>query len=171
VSEGYESSPHPGMSGQQSAFWVTWITSISRQVLLQAQGEFSGLGLIVFNPPLKLPVLSLVPSDMWRPVRSTDHLVIATELAKVSSRNSVLHDGFCLIDAELGELVQVAQFLSPSLPKVLPYSLSAQPIGARQMAAGLMSLHSSVVVAACLRAEDGLVIYSNGNVISSTSKQ
>ena len=140
--------------------------SILNEVRANAPATFSGLGLIFYNPPLSLPVITLGYESLFLPplpIVGAD--VIAQILARISVAESPWHDGFHLIDAQSVEMTHVSQFFSPPL-EAAHYSVSDPPIGARHMAAMLGSTLPTVDVTALLTKRGDLILFKNGALLA-----
>ena len=129
--------------------------------------DFTGLGVIFYLPPARLPVVPLGrPSEGHYdyPVVGEDR--IAQVLAEIADLSSPLHDGFHLVDADIKGLTMTAQFVAPPLPPVGDEPPSGWPSGARQMTALLVSNLETVAAVGLLSAQD-VIVFSRGAVVRS----
>lgn len=127
---------------------VFWISSVFGRLRAEMTADFAGVGLLVYRPPLSLPVLPMVrdTEQLALPVAGVKE--VAELLQQISQRSSVFHDGFHLVDAETSSVTHVSQFFSPPIPKLACPSVPISNGGARHMAAFIGSFIPEVVVAA-----------------------
>lgn len=86
--------------------------ALLRGVWEAAPPDFSGVGIVLYVPPLKLPTISLRSIDklvVRLPLVSDD---IARFLASISGKSSPWHDGFHLVDSRTFSLTHIAQFVA-----------------------------------------------------------
>lgn len=136
--------------------------SILNEVRASAPATFSGLGLIFYSPPLRLPVIPLGDESRFLPplpIVGSDR--IAQILARISVADSPWHDGFHLIDVPSVEMTHVSQFFSPPLG-ASRHPVPNAPIGARHMAAMLGSTLPTVDITALLTKRGDLLVFKNG---------
>jgi hypothetical protein len=113
--------------------------------------SFSGLGLIFYVPPMRLPVVPLGDESLFLPSLPIRGITaIAQTLARISVIGSPWHDGFHLIDVQALAITHLSQFFAPPLEAAASLRASATPIGARQMAAILGSTLPTVDCTALL---------------------
>jgi hypothetical protein len=122
---------------------------------------FSGLGLVLYAPPLDLPVTPLVPLNQIPRLPTGDPIESAELLRRLSDSTAPMHDGFHLVDAKSLTITRVCHFFAPPIPAEIPQAMPNHPVGARFMAALLGSLLPSVVMTAVLSRE-GAVIFERG---------
>lgn len=133
------------------------------EITRQRTPSFSGLGLLVYAPPLRLPVgplgdIAAFPSAL--PAHGC--VEIARILADASTLDSPWHDGFHLIDGAVGSLTHICQFFAPpidALPSVKP---GQRPIGARHAAAVAGSTLDGVICTALVSAKGDAQIFAHG---------
>lgn len=135
------------------------------RVRASVPAAFSGLGLIFYHSPMRLPVVPLGHQSLFQPplpIAGAD--AIAEALARISVIDSPWHDGFHLIDARSVEMTHVSQFFSPPLD-VGRLPVSAVPVGARHMAAVLGSILPTVEVVALLTKRGESFVFKNGTLL------
>lgn len=137
-------------------------TEYLRQLLIDARncipdGEFCGMGVVLYADATSLPVLGLCPEKF---VPRTAHL--AEHLAQASLLSNPCHDGFHLVSTNF-ELTHTNQYFAPPIPpgKAMPV-FPVRYCGARYMSAKIGSLLPSVSCAGIVSDRDGLVIFKNG---------
>jgi hypothetical protein len=113
---------------------------------------------------MKLPVVSLLPSDREPVNEAVDVAESAEFLRAIANPSGSFHDGFHLIDAERLVVTHVCQYVAPPIPAVLPGDALSYPVGARYMTARLASLLPSVVLTATLNKREGAVLFVNGQL-------
>lgn len=127
--------------------------------------DFAGLGIVLCVPPIDFPS---VPLGGWLaprpilPVRGPESVIDI--LIKLSSRSSLWHDGFHLIDHVDEALTEVSQFLAPDLRKVAAQRPSELPNGARHVTAMLVSGYPSVACVGLLAGDDQISIFQEGRL-------
>jgi hypothetical protein len=139
-------------------------------VQINAPSSFSGLGLVFYRAPLRLPVASLGDQSLFLPtlpVHGVD--AIARVLADISGSASLWHDGFHLVELSAVALTHVSQFFAPPIHLVTPLHSGATPIGARQMAATVGSKIPSVEYTAILSKSEGPLVFRAGTAVSRPS--
>jgi hypothetical protein len=144
----------------------SFVTSLLKEVRVRSSPSFSGLGLILYAPPMRLPVVSLGDQSLFQPqlpVREIE--TIAEVLARISTLESPWHDGFHLIDARAAEMTHVSQFFSPPLDRAQSLRVSAMPIGARQMSAMLGSMLPIVECTALLTKRGDSLVFRAGAAV------
>jgi len=140
-----------------------WVTQVLRRVAADGPRNFAGLGLVVYRPPLELPVAALVPPDrLPAPDAGGDLETTVALLCRLSDISSPLHDGFHLVDARALTVTHLCQFFAPPVPSSLPASLPPRPVGARFMAAFLGSLLPSVVMTAIMSDRNEAIVVERG---------
>lgn len=138
---------------------------MSEIVSLRDRKNFSGLGVIFYQPPLSLPVVSLGGAHEFShklPVSGDKHM--SQLLAEIASLKSPWHDGFHLVNSDLFAITHVSHFFSPPVDLVDPKFTAIAPIGARQMAAVLGSMLASVDYVALLNARAQLSVFQDGKL-------
>lgn len=149
-------------TSQQVHSPIEWLTIVLGQVAGHKSPRFAGLGLILYTPPMDLPVTPLVPTDFAVKLPGKE-LSDAVELLRgLSDAQSPMHDGFHLIDASTMTITHVCHFFAPPIPDKLPNSIPNYAIGARFMAALLGSLLPSVVMTAILGEREGAIAIERG---------
>jgi hypothetical protein len=133
---------------------------------LRDRKNFSGLGVIFYQPPLSLPVIPLGGVQQFSyklPVSGGKHM--SQLLAEISSLTSPWHDGFHLVNSDLFAITHVSHFFSPPVDLVGPKFTSLAPMGARQMAAVLGSMLASVDYVALLNGRVQLSVFQRGRLV------
>ncbi len=98
--------------------------------------DFTGLGILFYRGPLRLPVVPLGDAALFKPeLPVTGCERIAEILAAISTVASVWHDGFHLVDVGGGQLTHVSQFFAPPIECLQASVPLGAPVGARQLAA------------------------------------
>jgi len=141
------------------------------QVRVRAPSDFTGLGLVLYTAPLRLPVAALGDQSLFRPalpVRGAEQ--IAGVLAEISTASSPWHDGFHLLDVHERALTHVCQFLAPPLELVEAPLGRALPVGARHSAAVAGSRLESVACTALLSNSGGALVFHRGVAMIRPSK-
>lgn len=141
-----------------------WLTAVLSRVVANLPPRFAGLGLVLYVPPLRLPVTPLVPPGQVPSLPQGDLSLGADLLRRLSDSASALHDGFHLVDAQSLEITHVCHFFAPPIPADLSKMLPDRPVGARFMAALLGSLLPSVVMTAVLSDSEGAMTIERGAV-------
>ena len=145
---------------------VDWLTSVLREVASHRTSRFAGLGLVVYKPPMDLPVTPLVPADLSRDLPCVEMVDSVRLLRRLSDAQSPIHDGFHLIDATTMAITHVCHFFAPPIPSKLPPSIPNYAVGARFMAALLGSLLPSVVMTGILGEREGAIAIERGVIRS-----
>lgn len=136
------------------------------QVQAGAPISFTGLGILFYNAPMQLPVVSLGNQSLFKPALPVMGVhEIARVLTEISVPDCDWHDGFHLIEARTLALTYVSQFLAPPLELCENLSLGSSPIGARQMAAMAASRIPAVEYSALLSKKDGALVFRAGTQI------
>ncbi len=169
----YEKSLHRWLCDRGSLYLVgmdhatDFAFDLLDRVRAKASASFTGLGLIFYVAPLRLPVAALGDESLFQPVLPVEGVAnIADVLVAISSVASLWHDGFHLVDVRAGTLTHVCQFLAPP-PEVLPAVRRGMlPIGARQMAALAGSRIESVACAALLSDHGGPLVFRKGAAVT-----
>jgi hypothetical protein len=141
-----------------------WLRNVFSVLGNSYGGNFSGLGLILYQPPLALPVVPLTQNEQELPVPARGVLESIQLLQSLCHVDSAFHDGFHLVDAQTLSVTNVSQFFSPPIPDVLPNVSIKCPIGARFMAAWLGSLLPNVCLTAILSQVEGGLLFNRGQV-------
>ncbi|UGQ45659.1 hypothetical protein [Massilia endophytica] len=139
------------------------VSSLLSEIRRAAAGDFTGLGLVFYRPPLRLPSHPLGDPAMFRPhLPLAGDLRIAQVLAGISRTGSPWHDGFHLIDCSAFALTQVCQFLSPPLALLDPPEPDQYPVGARWRAAAAISRMPEVALSALIGRQGNAAIFRQG---------
>ncbi|MDI1238180.1 MAG: hypothetical protein PSV26_11915 [Polaromonas sp.] len=155
------------MSYAQPMALPSIVGNVALQVMMELKrlrtSGFSGIGVVFYKPPLKLPIAPLGKPSTTKPGLPVQGVSdIAMTLASVSDKASPWHDGFHLVDVQSLALTHIAQFISPPLVHVSDIASDAQPAGARQMTALLTSRIPCVYSVALLSAAGEISFYSEG---------
>lgn len=143
-------------------YTVGKVMALLRGVWEAAPPDFSGIGIVLYVPPLTLPTISL---------RSIDNLVVriplasdevASFLASISGKSSPWHDGFHLVDSRTFSLTHIAQFVAAPLGAT---HMQLQIGGARHMTALLASQVAGVTSTAILATDGRASVYENGRCV------
>jgi len=147
------------MEHEAVAFVVDLMTAIAAE-----QGrDFSGLGVIAYIPPLRLPVAPLGDESSFGHILPIDDFsALVRVLRAMSHVNSAWHDGFHLIDARTKQLTHVCQFFAPAIDLLPVAQRGAPPIGARQAAAIAGSRMETVACTALMSTKGSREIYVQG---------
>jgi hypothetical protein len=135
------------------------VMELLRGVWASVPADFSGIGIVLYIPPLALPTISLRPIDelvVRLPVAS-DH--VASFLASISGKSSPWHDGFHLVDSRTFSLTHIAQFVAAPLGTT---QVCLQFGGARHMTALLASQVTGVTSTAILATDGRASVYERG---------
>lgn len=141
-----------------------WLTTVLCHVAANLPAHFAGLGLVLYVPPLDLPVTPLVPPSQTPRLAGNDVKASAELLRRLSDSANPLHDGFHLVDAKSLTITHLCHFFSPPIPAGIAKSIPDHPVGARFMAALLGSLLPSVVMTAVLSDREGAIAFERGVV-------
>jgi hypothetical protein len=139
-----------------------WLTTVLRHVAANLPSRFAGLGLILYTPPLDLPVTPLVPASQTPPLAGEGAEASADLLCRLSDSAHPLHDGFHLVDARALAITHLCHFFAPPIPARIPKSVPDHAVGARFMAALLGSMLPSVVMTAVLSDREGAITIERG---------
>ena len=139
---------------------VRTVMALLRGVWASVPPDFSGIGIVLYVPPLTLSTISLrsVDEPMFPLPIASDG--IASFLASISGKSSPLHDGFHLIDSRTSSLTHIAQFVAVPLGK---NRVKLQFGGARHMTALLASQVAGVTSTAVLASDGRARVYEAGS--------
>jgi hypothetical protein len=141
-----------------------WVTRLFGLLSQNLSSQFTGLGVILYRPPMVLPVTSLLPPGQEPMSKVLDVADNAKFLRTLSDSSGDLHDGFHLIDVEQLAITHVCQYVAPPIPAAMPNGALPYPVGARYMTALLASLLPSVVLSAMLNKREGAVAFVDGRL-------
>lgn len=141
-----------------------WVTRLFRLLSGDVPSSFEGVGLVVYHPPMVLPVTPLVPIARMPANKAIDVEGSAGFLRSLAASPENLHDGFHLIDAQRLVITHICQYVAPPIPPMMPSQALPYPVGARYMTALLASLLPTVVLTATLNAREGAVLFVNGQL-------
>jgi DNA integrity scanning protein DisA with diadenylate cyclase activity len=144
---------------------MLWIEKLLSKLVNTRVSDFSGLGIVFYNPPMNIPAHSmggLLPSGVHLP--NSDFEEIVKCLVESSSYQSDWHDGFHLIDSDAQSLTHMCQFLSPSAQLISPPAEGALPVGSRYFTAKSVSKMSSVLCCAVINSQGLVNIFKDGEV-------
>jgi hypothetical protein len=139
-----------------------WLIGVLERVAANRPPRFAGLGLVLYAPPLDLPVAPLAPSSQMPKLSGADIRHTAELLCRLSDSTSTLHDGFHLVDSSTLVITAFCHFFAPPIPVRIPTPIPDHPVGARFMAALLGSLLPSVVMTAVLSETEGAIVFERG---------
>lgn len=131
--------------------------SLLYEIQLNSSVDFSGIGIVVCENPVDLPIINL---------RDTEPDIAGTPaqvLARLSSRQSKYHDGFHVVNQK-GELTHIAQYFSPPIVQEAYFDRS-RLVGGRFVAALFGSAISGVLMIGIVREGHGLSIFKNGKEV------
>lgn len=142
---------------------VAYVARMLAQLARCREPGFSGFGLIVYAPPMRLPVGPLGDVSTFVPrLPIADPAILVDTLLAMSSVESPWHDGFHLLDGSTGALTHICQFFAPpidALPRIAP---AMPPMGARQAAAIAGSTLAGVMCTALMNAKGVADIFIGG---------
>jgi hypothetical protein len=141
---------------------MEWLTGVFELVLANLADNSAGLGIIVYRPPLDLPVVPLNSADCGQVQLPTGVERTAEFLVRLSHATDPMHDGFHLVDAERLVITHICQYVAPPIRQSGTLSMPTHPVGARYMTALLASALPSVVVAATLSSQRSVVAFRGG---------
>ncbi|TDN63936.1 hypothetical protein B0G77_7627 [Paraburkholderia sp. BL10I2N1] len=128
-----------------------------------ATENFSGLGILFYRGPLRLPVVPLGDQTLFDPALPVAGFEnIARVLASISTVASVWHDGFHLVDVETTQLTHASQFFAPPVEILQASVQHGTPMGARQLAAMAGSRMDTVACTGLLSKTSDPVVFSGG---------
>lgn len=135
------------------------LVNLLRDIYLNSDSDFSGLGLIVCEDTKSLPVFPLRQnSDFFKSSKSLE-----ITLLEISSFLSEYHDGFHVISPN-GNIKMISQYFSPPIDKTVVVSYS-KSFGGRYLAALFGSTIPSVVLTGVVSRGFGLAVFRNGTEI------
>ncbi|MDO7896346.1 diadenylate cyclase [Pseudomonas citrulli] len=134
------------------------LVDLLRDITALSGQEFSGLGVIVLEDGINLPVfpmrVDLEVNGMTDSVRC---------LAEISNPNNDLHDGFHILNSDL-RIVSLTQYFSPPIPPgILPNRSRA--FGGRYLAALFGSLLPGVIFTGISTPRLGIVVFKDGSEV------
>ncbi|WP_448693977.1 hypothetical protein [Pseudomonas rhizophila] len=134
------------------------LVDLLRDITALSGQEFSGVGVIVLEDGINLPVfpmrVDLKLNGMTDSVRC---------LAEISNPNNDLHDGFHILNSDL-RIVSLTQYFSPPIPPgVLPNRSRA--FGGRYLAALFGSLLPGVIFTGISTPRLGVVVFKDGSEV------
>jgi hypothetical protein len=142
------------------------VSDLLSQISRHRPPKFSGLGVIFYRRPIRLPIHALGSQGSFRPLLPIQGAAeIAKVLRSVSSADSPWHDGFHLVDARSLTLTHVSQFISPSKSSLTNSQIGKTPIGARQLAAIAVSKYRSADCVALVSANGDMQLYRDGKML------
>lgn len=137
---------------------VERLVDLLREITALSGLEFSGLGVIVLEDGINLPVF---PMRVGLKLNSMTDSVSC--LAEISNPNNDLHDGFHVLDSDL-RIVSLTQYFSPPIPPgVLPNRSRA--FGGRYLAALFGSLLPGVIFTGISTPRLGIVVFKDGSEV------
>jgi hypothetical protein len=123
-----------------------------------AGDNFSGIGLIVCNPEVVLPIYPLRVNDILP--RDAD---LIQYLATISSLQNEFHDGFHVLSADW-QLLKISQYFSPPILADAKVDRTKR-FGGRYLAALFGSALPGVVACGVASNGFGLAIFQNGREV------
>lgn len=145
----------------------TLVFELLANIRQRMSDSFMGVGVILYDAPMCLPVASLGNQLLFQPRLPVKGLErVANTLAEISTADSPWHDGFHLVDVNGLCLTHVSQFLAPPLEFLNLTSSIKAPIGARQMAALAGSRIPSVKYIALIDSAGRSLVFRKGKQVS-----
>lgn len=134
------------------------LVDLLKNVTARSGRDFSGLGVIVLDDGIDLPVF---PMRLDLKINNMTDSVSC--LAEISNPNNNLHDGFHILNADL-QIVSLAQYFSPPIPLgILPNRNRA--FGGRYLAALFGSLLPGVLFTGISTPKLGVVVFKDGSEV------
>ena len=124
------------------------------EVWLNSSADFSGIGIVVCDLPVDLPIVNL--RDTAPDIAGS----VVQVLSKLSRHKSKYHDGFHILNNN-GDLTHVAQYFSPPIVQEAYFDRS-RLVGGRFVAALFGSAISNVIMTGIVSEGHGLSIFKNG---------
>src|SRR5438552_6757737 len=90
---------------------VEWLIAVLSDVVSEHNPRFAGLGLVLYTPPMDLPVTPLIPAALATNLPCRELAESIELLRRLSDTQSPLHDGFHLVDANTMAITHVCLFL------------------------------------------------------------
>ncbi|GAA2988473.1 hypothetical protein [Actinokineospora diospyrosa] len=140
-----------------------WALELAQAIVKQKTDQFSGIGLILYSPPLRLPTVRMVENELVS-ISVRDSTESAELLTPLADKSSPFHDGFHLIRADCLELTHICQFVSPPIPEGVTSIITGTAVGARNMSALLTSLAPSIELAVAISQSGRIVVYKEGRI-------
>lgn len=131
------------------------LVDLLRDINTLSGQEFSGLGVIVLEDGVDLPVF-----PMRIDLKVNGMTDSARCLAEISNPNNDLHDGFHILNSDL-QILSLTQYFSPPIPPgVLPNR--NRVFGGRYLAALFGSLLPGVIFTGISTPRLGIVVFKDG---------
>ena len=127
------------------------------EVRFHSNSDFSGMGIVVCDSPLDLPIVSL------REKAPNISGSIVHVLSNISSHSSEYHDGFHILNKE-GKLSHVSQYFSPPIVQKACFDKS-RIVGGRFVAALYGSAISDVIMTGIVSEGHGISIFMGGEEV------
>lgn len=140
---------------------IVRLHSLLTAVRDKAGGKFAGIGVIVTEDPLSLPIVALRPEPQLWEDRSAAEL-----LTEVSNEQNPYHDGFHLLSASL-EVVRLSQYFSPPILPHVTFDASLH-VGGRYAAALFGSGLPDVIATGVATRTYGVAVFRNGAEVKIT---
>ena len=141
------------------------VEHLLRSIKESAPGDFTGIGLVFYAAPMRLPCCALGDPALFEPGLPVagDGSRLAQVLAGMSRRASRWHDGFHLIEAGSFQLTHVCQFVAPPLDLLPQPTAGQEPVGARWQSAVAMSRLPGVALTALISSRGEPFIFEDGH--------
>jgi hypothetical protein len=139
-----------------------WTIEVLTQLRARAQSDYAGVGLVVYEPPLRLPVINLRQAPHPSPLPTESVSAAVGLLTTISSKASQYHDGFHLVDGHRCAITHVSQFFAPPVSIEIPRDPWPRVGGARFMAAYLGSFLPHVFLCAVSTRDEGAYTFVRG---------
>ncbi|AWA38475.1 hypothetical protein DBV33_07675 [Pseudomonas fluorescens] len=134
------------------------LVDMLREVTALSREEFSGVGVIVLEDNVSLPIFPMRIDFVIDGSLDSAHY-----LAEISNPNNDLHDGFHVLNADL-KVVSLAQYFSPPIPSgVLPNR--NRVFGGRYLAALFGSSLPGVIFTGISTPKLGVAVFKNGSEV------
>lgn len=130
------------------------LQALLRDVQARGADDFTGIGVIVSDGAVALPV---VPLRAFQPVIGSD---VASSLASYCVSSSPFHDGFHVLDTSL-RIISIANYFSPPIVPGLKVDQS-KLVGGRYVAALFGSALPGVVLTGIASRELGVSVFQGG---------
>jgi hypothetical protein len=141
-----------------------WLSCVLTDVAANRPSGFAGLGLVLYLPPVDLPVAPLMGRMVGPPLPCAELAAATALLSELSDVGNPLHDGFHLVNAKTLEITHLCQFFAPPIPEQPPESIPSHAVGSRFMAALFGSMLPSVAMTAIIGDREGALLMIRGSI-------
>lgn len=140
-----------------------------KEILLKVEKEanedFSGIGIVLYNEIKEIPVFPLHSNNIEA---EGDELV--PTLVNISKINSSYHDGFHFISSNF-KLSHTSQYFSPPIVHGIEIGTARAAVGGRYMAALFGSCIQNVLFTGIVTKSNGVIIFKNGVEVFSKERK